>query len=345
MGLKQLLLQGQTTLSAGSFPGDTPINDPQSGFIQENSPNDTYTDETVGQPNNGSVLANTLDNTGLDNTISSHDPNKPISPINTDYPSLSRGEFGGVSTQYNQIYSPTNTYLSNISVENTDSPQLNTLNKTSLDNTNQSSISNIPIPNNISSPTDYPPVVSGEFGGAPSQYESQYNANNTYLSTVDTISVPANNSQVYSLDNTGLDNLNSSFDPTTFKPNSISSPTNYGNTPSSPNVKLGEYGGAPSQYSDEYSPTNTYLNQIDSPEFNGVQTSAITGSGLDTDLSNSAETVFTVPLPDTITTYPADNVTHNTLSSGTNSAPQAFNQIWNNNNDYYKFMKENWEGH
>jgi hypothetical protein len=345
MGLKQLLLQGQTTLSVGSFPGDTPINDPQSGFVQDNLPNDTYVDETFGQPNNGSALINTLDNTGLDNTVTSYDTSTPPPPVNTDYPQLSRGEFGGVYNNYNQVYGPNNTYLSSVSIEDTNSPQLNTLDKTSLDNTNQSSISNIPIPNNISSPTDYLPIVSGEFGNAPSQYESQYNASNTYLSTVGTISVPANNNQVYSLDNTGLDNLNSNFDPTTFKPNNISSPTNYGNISPSPNIKLGEYGGAPSQYSDEYSPANTYLNQIDSPEFNGIQISAITGSGLDTDLTNSAETVFTVPLPDTITTYPADNVTHNTLSSGTNSAPKPFNQIWNDNNDYYEFMKENWEGH
>lgn len=414
MGLKQLLLQGQTTLSAGSFPGDTPINDPQSGFVQDNSPNDTYTDETFGQPNNGSALINTLDNTGLDNTITAYNTSTPPPPVSTDYPQLSRGEFGGVSNNYNQVYGPNNTYLSSVSIEDTNSPQLNTLNKTSLDNTNGASISNTPIPNNVSSPTDYPSLakgefggapsqyvspynanstylssindinntpqattlpqtsldntnsnyisttpppnsisnpnsypqpVTGEFGGAPSQYESQYNASNTYLSTVGTISVPANNNQVYSLDNTGLDNLNSNFDPTTSRPDNISSPTNYGNIPSSPNVKLGEYGGAPSQYDDEYTPNNTYLEQIDSPEFNGVQISSITGSGLDTDLSNSTDTVFTIPIPDTITVYPADNVTHNTLSSGTNSAPQPFNQIWNSNNDYYEFMKENWEGH
>lgn len=275
MGLLNLLQQGQTTLSAGSFPGDTPINDAQSGFIQDNSSNNTYTDETLGQPNNGSVLINTLDNTGLDNTIALSNTGTPPPPINTNYPQLSKGEYGGAS----------------------------------------------------------------------SQFEPQYNANNTYLSIVDTISIPANNSQVYSLDNTGLDNLNPSFDPTTFKPNSISSPTDYGNVPSSPSVKLGEYGGAPSQYNDAYTPNNTYLNQINTPEFTGTQVSAVTGSGLDTNLVDSSETTFTVPIPDTITVYPAGNVTHNTLSSGTNSSPKPFNQIWNSNNDYYEFMKENWEGH
>ena len=61
MGLLELLQRGQTILSAGSFPGDTPINDPQSGFIQDNSPTHTYYgDETVGQPNNGSDLIKRL---------------------------------------------------------------------------------------------------------------------------------------------------------------------------------------------------------------------------------------------------------------------------------------------
>jgi hypothetical protein len=68
MGLLELLQQGQTQLSAGSFPGDAPINDPQSGFVQDNSIYNSYEDETIGQPNNGSKLANTLDDTALDIT-------------------------------------------------------------------------------------------------------------------------------------------------------------------------------------------------------------------------------------------------------------------------------------
>lgn len=411
MGLKQRLLQGQTGLSAGSFPGDTPINDPQSGFIQSNSPSLTYEDETLGQPNNGSILANTLDNTGLDNTLGLHDANKPISPVSTDFPSLSRGEFGGASSQYIQTYGPNNTYLSSVSIEDTDSPQLNTLNKTSLDNTNGASISNVPIPNSISAPTNYPQLASGEFGGsptqnispynanntylssigdinatpqtatldktsldntndnsisnipipnnisypndypqpvsgifsgAPSQYETPYNANNTYLDIVDTISIPANNNQVNTLDNTGLDNSNGNFDPTTFRPNSISAPTNYGNVPNSPSVQLGEFGGAPSQYIESYTPNGTtYLEQIDSSNFIGIQSSSLPSSGLSTDPSNAAPTTFIAPLVDNITTYPAENVTHNTLTSGLNSAPQPFVQTWGNNNPYYTFYTNN----
>jgi len=416
MGLKQRLLQGQTGLSAGSFPGDTPINDPQSGFIQGNSPNNTYENEVVGQPDNGSILINTLVNTGLDNTIGFHDTDKPTSPTTSDYSSLSKGEFGGASSQYIQTYGPNNTYLSNVSIEDTEnSPQLNTLNKTSLDNTNVAYISNIPAPNSVSSPNDYPQLASGEFGGAPSQYvspynagntylstivdinetpqtttlnktsldntnssfisnvptpnsinlpndypqpvsgifggapsqyETPYNANNQYLNTINAISIPADNNQVNTLDNTGLDNSDSNFDSTTFRPNEVSSPTNYGNIPNSPSVQLGEFGGAPSQYTEVYTPNGTtYLEQVDSPEFVGIQSSSFAGSGLSTDTSNAAPTTFIAPTVDDITTYPASNVTHNTLASGVNSAPQPYTQIWNPSNNYYPYMRANFEGH
>ena len=193
MGLKQLLEQGQTTLSAGSFPGDTPINDPQSGFVQQNSPDNTYEDEVIGTPNNGSTLVNTLGSTALDNT-------QPLFDTST-----------------------------------------------------------LP-PNTI---TDYPALTSGEFNGASTQYQTVY------------------------------------------------------------------------------SPNNTYLNQVSSPTFEGVQTPALPDSGLTTDTVNAIETTFIVPNPDNITTYPASDVTHNTLSSGLNSAPQQFNQIWNGQNKYWSFFRTN----
>jgi hypothetical protein len=406
MGLKQRLLQGQTGLSVGIFPGDTPINDPQSGFVQSNSPSLTYEDETLGQPDNGSALINTLDNTGLDNTLGLHDTNKLFPPVSTDYPALSKGEYGGVSSQYSQVYGPDNTYLSSVSIEDIDSPQLNTLNKTSLDNTNGGSISNVPIPNslsapndypqltkgefggspsqysspynaentylnsigdinttpqtstlnktsldntnnnsistipipdNISYPNDYPQPTSGKFGGSPSQYESPYNANNPYLSSINTISVPANNTQVNTLDNTGLDNSNNNFDPTAFRPDEIGASTNYGNLPNSPSVQLGEFGGAPSQYVDQYTPNGTtYIEQIDSPDFVGIQSSSFSGSGLSPNTSNAAPTVFIVPSPDTITTYPAENVTG--IVGG---AAQQFSQLWGETKPYYNYMKTN----
>lgn len=110
MGLKQLLEQGQTNLSVGSFPSDTPINDPQSGFVQENSSRYTYEDETLGQPNNGSVLVNTLDETSLDTT----DENPQGFTLNTDtvttYPAENTGVTGSAAHNYSQIWSSTNRY-------------------------------------------------------------------------------------------------------------------------------------------------------------------------------------------------------------------------------------------
>ena len=336
MGLKQLLLQGQTTLSAGSFPGDAPINDPQSGFVQENSPNSTYEDETVGQPDNGSVLATTLGNTALDNTQPLSDTAILPPSTTTDYPSLVSGEFGGAPSQYIPIYNSNNTYLNSITDTNS-STQVNTLGQTGLDNTNSNADPTTVVPDNISYPNNYPSLVSGEFNGAPSQYTSPYNSNNTYLNSIITTDTSP---QIDALGQTGLDIENNNAAETTITPNSISYPNNYGNLPNSPSVQLGEYGGAPSQYTSPYNPNDSYLSQIDSPDFSGIQVAAITGSGLDTDIVNAAETAFTVPLPDTITTYPADNVTHNTLTSGTDSAPKPYNQIWNNQNSYWSFFQD-----
>jgi len=111
MGLKQLLEQGQTQLSVGSFPGDTPINDPQSGFVQENSSRYTYENEIIGQPNNGSILINTLDETSLDTT----DSNPQGFNLNTDtitvYPAENvTGVTGSAAHNYNQVWSSTNAY-------------------------------------------------------------------------------------------------------------------------------------------------------------------------------------------------------------------------------------------
>jgi hypothetical protein len=184
MNLLERLQQGQTLLSAGSFPNDAPINDPQSGFIQSNLPDSTYEDETLGQPNNGSVLVNTLDNTALDNINPSF--NTPTFPpaTNNNYPELASGEFNGAPSQYEPLYNANNTYLDNLPIQDDDSPQLNTLGQTGLDNTNNNAEPTSVIPNSISYPNNYPPLVSGKFDGAPEQYDTPYNLDNTYLEDV-----------------------------------------------------------------------------------------------------------------------------------------------------------------
>jgi hypothetical protein len=125
----------------------------------------------------------------------------------------------------------------------------------------------------------------------------------------------------------------------TFRPDEIGAPTNYGNLPNSPSVQLGEFGSAPSQYNNQFTPNGTtYLEQIDSPDFIGIQSSSFSGSGLSTDTSNAAPTTYIAPLIDNITTYPEENVTG--IIGG---APQQFNQLWGENKPYYNYMKTNFE--
>jgi len=259
MGLLELLQQGQTLLSAGSFPGDTPINDPQSGFVQSNVSTSTYEDETLGQPNNGSVLVNTLDNTGLDNTLPLHDIDKPIPPPTANYPVLVRGEFDGAPSSPVSLYNPSNTYLNDVPIKDPDSPQLPTLFSSSLDNINANAVQTATIPNSISYPNNYPLLVRGEFKGAPSQYGTIYNPDVTYLSDV-SIKDP-NSPQLPTLDSSSLDNANtgnvSTTDPV---PNANAFPNNYPIV--SPQTGMGSFGLQPNQYSTIWASNNKYYSQF-----------------------------------------------------------------------------------
>ena len=286
MGLLELLQQGQTLLSAGSFPNDAPINDPQSGFIHSNLPTNTYEDETLGQPNNGSTLINTLDNTALDitNFNQSNNIDSPIYDWVTNYPSLVSGDFNGTPSQYEPLYNADNTYLSNIPIETPNSPQVNTLNQTGLDNTNSNAEQTATIPNNISAPNDYPELVSGKFGGSPLPYGALYNANNTYLSNIP-VQDP-NSTQINTLFSTGLDNTNTNFDPTTVVPDSISYPNNY------PALTSGEFNGASSQYTSPYNSENPYLNSIPIQDPNSPQIPTLGETGLDLDNSEYSPTAI-----------------------------------------------------
>lgn len=258
MGLLELLQQGQTLLSVGAFPGDTPIYDPQSGFVQSNLSTNTYESETIGQPNNGSVLANTLDNTGLDNTLLPHDIDKPIPPPIANYPLLVSGEFNGAPLSPASAYNPSNTYLDNISINDPNSPQIGTLDQTGLDNTDNDAEFTAIIPNSISYPNNYPELVSGEFSGAPSPYESPYNVDNTYLSDV-SIKDP-DSPQLPTLSRTSLDNIDYARENTTSPiPNAGSYPNNYPIV--SPQVGMGSFGLQPNQYYTTNAPGSGYYSQ------------------------------------------------------------------------------------
>jgi hypothetical protein len=296
----------------------------------------TYLNHTpIQDPNSTQTI--TLSSTGLDNTDSdaantAFTPNALSAPNN--YPYLVSGEWGGAPSQYESLYNANNTYLS---LDNTF--QVNTLGQTSLDNTNSMTVSNTITPNSANLPNTYPPLVSGEFNGAPSQYVSPYNVNNTYL---DNISIQDPNSpQLPTLEETGLDNTNSNHLPTTITPDNTTYPNIY---PNIPRVNLGVFNSAPDQYVTSYTPNSTYLDQYEEIKniITNTQTNTLDETGLDVENPDALPTslLFAPTNPDTITIYPAANVT-----GVTGSAPQPFNQMWKPVNEYYSFMKENYEAH
>lgn len=442
MGLIELLQQGQTILSAGSFPGDTPINDPQSGFIQSTSPTNTYSDGTVGQPDNGSTLATTLNNTALDNTNNSSTTSTGVPSPNTYFPVNAKGRYGLAPYVFNPNYNPSYTYLS-LAGPNFTWHNNTELEQTSLDNTDSNKISATPIPNDLTYPNYYPAMEDvnlGSFNGAPSTdptYSTPYNTNNTYLNSVP-IQDP-NSPQLPTLGETGLDLEDATYAPTAIVPNSTSYPNNYpalsgvnlagigapkqystnwrqnnnylnnfgsslhsslfgisnldnaSSTTSSPlianqidvnnnfniifassltgagtsiasntpppvtstsptnypalqHVYLGEFNGAPSQYNTIYNADRTYLqnyNTITNPTTN-PQTNTLDETGLDVENSDALPTslLFAPTNPDDITVYPAENVT----SNSTGGAPHRFEQLWRPAkryyNDYIKSLKD-----
>jgi hypothetical protein len=264
-------------------------------FIQIWTPIINYNDIVVGAP--VSPLEQSLDGTGLDVENQNAVPTTTIPNTLTQYPSLASGEYNSAPNQYNQIYNPNNTYLNNISIEDPNSPQIPTLSQTGLDNTNPNFVPTTTAPDTV---TQYPSVASGEFGGASDQYTQNYGPNNTYLNSNFT------NAQQGTLDLTGLDNVDSNALPTTFTPNNISAPTDYGIPSPSPQIQMGEFGGAPSQYQTPYTPTNTYLSQFNSiidPTTN-TQVNTLDETGLDVESPSASPTTYVVPGIDNITTYP-----------------------------------------
>ncbi len=268
-------------------------------FLQIWSPVINYNDVVVGAPT--SPLAQSLPETGLDNT----DPNAvptTVSPINnTSYPNLATGEYNSVSNQYSQIYGPNNTYL------NTYDPnvQPNSLDETGLD------IENIGLVSTTISPstnTSYPSLASGEFGGKSDNFNQIYTPTSTYLNTFNPNTQPNTIIQ----GQTGLDNINPISAPTTTTP---IDPTQY------PNQSTGEFGGASSQYNTPYGPNNTYESAyINSPvNFDTLQSTTLDETGLDNTNLTSAPTTVT----------PIDSTSYPQYAQGEfNGAPILYNQAW-----------------
>jgi hypothetical protein len=333
------------------------------------NPNNTYLGSVSDDINN--IETNTLGQTGLDNSnLSSAQtaivPNSTTYPNN--YPALVSGEWNGApSLSYETPYNSTNTYLSNVSIQDITSPQLNTLDQSGLDNTGSNAPTTI-VPDSTSYPNNYPAISGVNLSGvgAPRQYGTNWRQDNTYLtnfgnslqelftlSNLDnsnfTISSPLIENQIdpnnnfdivfaSSLTSAGAD---ASLGSNTPPPVTSTSPTNY---PALQHVYLGEFNGAPSQYNTIYNARRTYLqkyNTIVNPITN-PQTNTLDETGLDVENSDALPTslLFAPTNPDDITVYPAENVTSNSIGG----APRRFEQLWRPAkryyNDYIKSLKE-----
>ena len=246
---------------------------------------------------NPNIQPNTLSQTGLDTEDLNFVPTTTTPSTVTQYPSVSTGEFGGGSTQYSQIYNSNNIYLNNVPVEDPNSPQLNTLSQTGLDTENQNAAPTTTTPNTI---TQYPALASGEFNTGANQYTQDYGPNNTYLNS------NFINAQEGTLDLTGLDNTDTSLLPTAISPQQVPA------TPQllPPQTFMGEFGGAPSPFTPQYSPNpgQGYLNTLNTIISNASnpQISALNETGLDIEDPSAAPTTYIVPGLDNITTYPAN---------------------------------------
>jgi hypothetical protein len=326
-----------------------PLNGAPNNYQSIYNANNTYLGSVSDDINN--IETNTLGQTGLDNNnLSSAQtaitPNSTTYPNN--YPSLVSGEFNGGPSPYITFYDSENTYLNTTPIQNITSPQLNTLDQTGLDLSNSGASQTTIVPNNESYPNDYPAIGGvnlGTFNGAPSQYQTTYTSTNTYLDSVPIDSDNSRQKDTILAGETGLDNTIPQFLLTTIPPNSITSPTIY---PSIPQVSLGEFNQAPSQYETIYNPNNTYLDQYGSiidENFNGSnpQVSSLKRTGMDVENELYDEVAIFPPNPDTITVYPAENVTSNTVNN-TGDAPNRFKQLWRPGrryyNDYIKSLKD-----
>lgn len=289
-----------------------------SQYFQVWGPNNNYFN--LYNPTLGNTIqVVTLGQTGLDTENPNFTPTTATPSTTTQYPSLASGEFGGGSSQYIQNYNSNNTYLNNVPVEDPNSPQLNTLSQTGLDTENQNAAPTTTTPDTT---TAYPSLVSGEFSTAAGQYTQNYNSNNTYLDSNFT------DAQEGTLDLTGLDNTDPNALPTVFTPNPITAPTTY---PQPPQTYLGEFQGAPSQFEPQYTPLpgQSYLDNYDTivNDNSNIQVNTLDQTRLDIESPSILDP----------TTYPV------LVTGELGDAPSIYSQIYTPSNQYYDFMKINYQ--
>ena len=192
-------------------------------YITPYTPDNTYLNALNPDIQQNTILEGL---TGLDNTLAVSSPTTtnplntlsslPITPVNLP-PQTFMGEFQGAPGQFTQVYTPNidegylNNY-NNIIDENTN-PQILTLSETGLDNTNENTSPSTTTPLQVPVAPEVLPAQAymGKFQGAPEPFSPQYNSNQTYLDNYDTIVDDNSNTQVNTLDSTGLDTNNNSL--------------------------------------------------------------------------------------------------------------------------------------
>jgi len=299
------------------------------------SPNSTYENDYINNVINFDTLQTaTLDETGLDNTNFNNAPTTTTPYNPTNYPSQATGEFNGASTQYNTQYVPALTYENDYinNPDKFDTLQTTTLSETGLDNsdTNNAPTTTTFPASFVSFPPQLPPqTFMGEFNGAPNSYWTVYtpNFNQGYLDKYNVVISNAGNPQIQTIiwGQTGLDNTNPSTAPTTtIPPSPIPIPTSL-----PPQTFMGEFQGAPSAFSQTYTPNNGqgYLNNYNNIISNAgnPQINTLGQTGLDNTNSNTAPTTSTPTDP---TQYPQF------VQGEFNTAPNQYSQIWSPTNQY-----------
>jgi hypothetical protein len=234
---------------------------------------------------------------------------------------------GGSANNFDPIYNANNTYLDNLpSLVNTGLN--NTLNITNLDVENPS-VQGGPLSDTT---TVYPSLITGtptttaNPGGAPQLFSQPYLPSNTYLN-VNPIQGIGSGKLDDSLNITNLDVEDPSVQGGPLSDTTTQYPASVTGTPTS----TANPGGASTNFSQPYLPSNTYLNA----SYNVVPSNTILDTTLPiTNLDVEDPSVQGGPINDTVTVYPSLVTGTPTNIANPGGAPQLFTQPYLPSNTY-----------
>ncbi len=241
-----------TTRYIPSTATGTPVSNGNPGpfklYYQPYIPSSTYIDSN---PASNSALQNTLGATGLDDFTPSKDPTK-YPATNTGTPTSKANP--GAPSNFSQVYTPTNTYLSTVG----NGKLVSSIDSTNFDVENSLPNGGIPYKQD-KDPTVYPAYNTGTptskaNPGAPAKFNQTLTPTGDYLSTV------GDGKLISSVDSTNFDIEDTSpnggipykqdKDPTVYSKYSTGTPTSKTNP------------GAPRKFNQTLTPTGDYVSTI-----------------------------------------------------------------------------------